>query len=306
MQDIMKKEDLGFVRQQATKNEETNLVASTEAKAVAEVQAAYVIAKKFPRNQHESYVRIMDACKRPFLAEQAMYAYPRGGTLVNGPSIRLAEAMAQAWGNIEFGIREISQSNGVSTVEAYAIDLETNTRKPVTFHVKHERHTKKGITRLNDPRDVYELVANQGARRLRNCILAIIPGDVQEAAVAQCRKTLETGEVPLADRIRTMIAKFDEVGVKVEHLEKRLGHKLEATIPQEIVTLQGIYKAIKDGFAPRDDFFDIGDRGGAAEANLENLLAEKKANKNPSGKLPETKKDDKKDEGMLKDDKKEI
>lgn len=299
MQELVAGSDLGFAKPVATKNEETNLIASTEAKAVAEVQAAYVIAKKFPRNQHESYMAIMDACKRPFLAEQAMYAYPRGGALVTGPSIRLAEAMAQAWGNIEFGIREISQANGVSTVEAYAIDLQTNSRKPVTFHVKHERHTKKGITKLTDPRDIYELVANQGARRLRNCILAIIPGDVQEAAVNQCKKTMESGEVPLADRIRTMIAKFDELGVKVEHLEKRLGHKLDATIPQEIVTLQTIYKSIKDGFAGREDFFDIGgDKSGASEANLETLLAEK-AKKNPV-KLPEIKTD----EGTLKDVKK--
>ena len=299
MQELMKNEDLGFAKPPATKNEETNLIASTEAKAIAEVQAAYVIAKKFPRNQHESYMAIMDACKRPFLAEQAMYAYPRGGTLVTGPSIRLAEAMAQAWGNIEFGIREISQSNGVSTVEAYAIDLQTNSRKPVTFHVKHERHTKKGVTKLTDPRDIYELVANQGARRLRNCILAIIPGDVQEAAVAQCKKTMETGEMPLGDRIRMMVTKFDELGVKVEHLEKRLGHKLDATIPQEIVTLQTIYKSIKDGFAHREDFFEIGgDKGGASESNLETLLAEK-AKKNPV-KAPEVKHD----EGSLKDEKK--
>ena len=299
MQELVAGSDLGFSQPVVTKNEETNLIASTEAKAVAEVQAAFVIAKKFPRNEHEALMRILNACKRPFLADQAMYTYPKGGTLVSGPSIRLAEAMAQSWGNIEFGIREISQSNGVSTVEAYAIDLETNTRKPVTFHVKHERHTKKGVTRLTDPRDVYELVANQGARRLRNCILAVIPGDVQDAAIAQCKKTLETGELPLSDRIRAMIAKFDELGVKVEHLEKRLGHNLDATIPSEIVTLQGIYKSIKDGFAPREDFFEIGGDKKGSEANLDTLLAEK-AKKAPakSGHVPNN-------EGTLNDDKKQ-
>lgn len=265
--------DLGFAKQ-SIKQEENSLISSIEAKAIAEVQAAFVIAKKFPRNNHESFMRILDSCRRLSLAEQATYAYPRGGTLVTGPSIRLAESMAQSWGNIEFGIREISQSKGFSTVEAYAIDLETNTRKPLIFHVKHERHTKKGVTRLTDPRDIYEVVANQGARRLRSCILAIIPGDVQEAAVAQCKKTMETGEMPLADRIRMMITRFDELGVKVEHLEKKLGHKLDATIPREIVTLQGIYKSIKDGFSSREDFFDIGTAKNS-ETDLESLLKQK-------------------------------
>jgi len=293
--------DLGFSKPQA-KSEETGLMASTEARAVAEVQAAYVIAKKFPRNQHDSYMNILEACKRPFLAEQAMYAYPKGGSLVTGPSIRLGEVLAQSWGNLDCGVREISQSNGVSVAEAYAIDLQTNTRVTKIFHVPHVRDTKKGRQKLTDARDIYELVANQGSRRLRACILAIIPGDVTEAAVNQCKKTLETGEVPLADRIRAMIIKFDGLGVKVEHLEKRLGHKLDATIPQEIVTLQGIYKAIKDGFSGREDFFDIGgDKSGDSEASLENLLAEK-AKKNPPVKLSETKKD----EGILKDDKKQI
>lgn len=267
--------DLGF-QKPTTLNEEVGLVQSTEARAVAEVQAAYVIAKKFPRNQHESYSHIIESCKRPFLAEQAMYAYPRGGSMVTGPSIRLAEAMAQAWGNLDCGIREISQSGGVSLAEAYAIDLQTNTRVTKTFHVPHVRDTKKGRVKLTDARDIYEMVANQGSRRLRACILGILPGDVVEAAVEQCKKTLQSGEVPLADQIRKMVLAFDELGVKVEHLETRLGHKLDAIIPQEIVTLKGIYKSIKDGFAPREDYFDIGLKGtGDADAELENLLAEK-------------------------------
>lgn len=295
MNDLMKTqhEDLGFAKKE-TQNEETGLIAATEARAVAEVQASYVIAKKFPRNAHESYISIMESCKRPFLAEQAMYAYPRGGTLVTGPSIRLAEAMAQAWGNLDCGIREISQGNGVSVAEAYAIDLQTNTRVTKIFHVPHVRDTKKGRQKLTDARDIYEMVANQGSRRLRACILGILPGDVVEAAINQCKKTMESGEIPLADRIRAMVTKFDELGVKVEHLEKRLGHKLDATIAQEIVTLQGIYKAIKDGFSSREDFFEIGgaQKGVDAGNELDTILAEK--NKAAPKKEP------------LKDDKKQV
>lgn len=285
-----KHEDLGFAKPQA--QEETGLMAATEARAVAEVQAAYVIAKKFPRNQHESYMAILESCKRPFLAEHAMYAYPRGGSLVTGPSIRLAEVLAQCWGNLDCGVREISQSNGVSVAEAYAIDLQTNTRVTKIFHVPHVRDTKKGRTKLTDARDIYELVANQGSRRLRACILGIMPGDVIEAAINQVKKTMESGEVPLSDRIRAMVAKFDEIGVKVEHLEKRLGHKLDATIPQEIVTLQGVYKAIKDGFSSRDDFFDISGAHKSDDAanELDNILADK----NKSLPKKEQTKDDKK------------
>lgn len=250
--------DLGFQDKNAVDVvKDTALQETSEARAVAEVQASYVIAKKFPRNQHECYIQIMEACKRPMLAEKSMYAYPRGGQMVKGPSIRLAEAMAQSWGNLDCGVREISQSNGVSVAEAYAIDLQTNTRITKVFHVPHTRHTKKGVTRLTDSRDIYELVANQGARRLRACILGIIPGDVIEAAVERCARTLESDETPITEQIKKMVMAFDELGVKVEHLEKRLGHNLDATIPHEIVTLKSIYRSIKDGMAKREDFFEI-------------------------------------------------
>lgn len=264
--------NLGF----SSPTQSSSMVEVASSRAEHEVQAAFVIAQKFPRSEQQCYTEIINACKRPFLAEQAMYAYPRGGTLVTGPSIRLAEAMAQSWKHLDFGIEEVSQSNGVSVAKAFCIDLQKNTRSTKTFHVKHERHSKKGITKLTDPREIYELVANQGARRLRACILAILPGDVVEAAVDQCKRTLESSDVPIADQIRKMVLAFDELGVKVEHLEKRLGHKLDATIPAEIVTLKGVYKSIKDGMSNREDFFDFGNKA-LQETDLEDLIANKKA-----------------------------
>jgi hypothetical protein len=60
----------------------------------------------------------------------------------------------------------------------------------------------------------------------------------------------------MTEQIKRLVVAFDEIGVKVEHLEARLGHNLDATIPQELVTLRSIYKSIKDGMAGREDFFD--------------------------------------------------
>ena len=240
------------------KQDNPSLVGSSSAREEHEVQAAYVIAKRFPRDPHAAYNRIINACKRPTMAEQAMYAYPRGGKLVEGASIRLAEMIAQNWGNIDCGIQEVSQENGVSIMKAYAIDFETNYRSVKTFHVKHEMKAKGVMKKLEDTRDVYELSANLASRRLRACILAIIPSDIVEDAVSQVRKTMECSDVPIAEQIKKMIVAFDEYGVKPEHLEKKLGHKLDATVPAEIVTLKGIYSSIKNGMAKREDFFNLG------------------------------------------------
>lgn len=242
-------------------------VAST--RAAQEVQAAMVIAKKFPRDEVTAFDKIMKACRRRTLAEQSIYTYPRGGTQVEGPSIRLAEALAQSWGNIDFGIIELEQRNGESTVMAFAWDLETNTRQTKIFAVKHERYTRDGAYKLEDPRDIYEMTANQGARRLRACILGVIPGDVVEAATAECQKTLATGsKEPLSDRVRKMVSAFGELGVTLAMIEGRLKHKLEATSEAEVVQLRKIFQSLKDGMAKREDFFQTAPFGPAAESKL--------------------------------------
>lgn len=256
------------------KTSELSTQVSQESKSVAAIQAAFIIAKKFPRNEHSCYISIIESCKRPSFAEQCCYAYPRGGQLITGASIRLAEVLAQKWGNCQVGIEIVSQDSDRTEARAFANDLETNYAVEASFTVKHVRFSKKGVTKLTDERDIREMVANIGSRYLRGCILRIIPKDIVEAAIAQSKKTLESGEVPISERIRLMVGKFDELGVKVEHLEKRLMHKLEATIPEEIVSLQHIYKSIKDGFAKREDFFEI--KMAESKADLTALIDAKK------------------------------
>ncbi|HDR5039342.1 TPA: hypothetical protein QCR75_005813, partial [Bacillus anthracis] len=218
-----------------------------------------VIAKRFPRDEYDAYNRIMKACERPLLAENAMYEYPRGATKVTGPSIRLAEAMAQSWGNIDFGIMELDQKNGESTVMAYAWDLETNTRQTKVFQVKHERKAKGRINKLDDPRDIYEMVASQGARRMRACILGVIPGDVVDAAVEKCKETIKKGnKEPLEDRVKKMITVFDnEFKVNKDALEKYIGCVADAFTENDVIRLKNVYRSLRDGMAKREDYFEI-------------------------------------------------
>lgn len=223
---------------------------------IAEVQASMVIAKRFPRNPIEAMDKILQACTRPTLADGALYSYSRGGTDVTGPSIRLAEVAAQAWGNVSFGIRELEQRDGESTVEAFAWDMETNTRQVKAFQVAHERHTRRGVTRLTDPRDIYELIANQGARRLRSCILGVIPGDVIEAAVKQCEETLHANADVSADGIKKLADAFAKLGVSKEQIEARIQRRLETIRPAQVVQLRKIYASMNDGMSVAADWFD--------------------------------------------------
>lgn len=223
---------------------------------VSEVQAAMVIARTFPRNTMQAIERVLNACTRPSLAEGALYSYSRGGQDVSGPSIRLAEAIAQEWGNLQFGIRELSQADGVSSVEAFAWDIERNVRQVKLFQVAHERHTKAGAKRLTDPRDIYEMVANQGARRLRACILGVIPGDVIEAAVQQCEATLKASAGTGPEVQQALVAKFGEYGISKAQIEARIQRRLDAIQPAQVVMLRKIYQSLKDGMSRPADWFE--------------------------------------------------
>jgi hypothetical protein len=232
------------------------LIDTESQRAIQEVQAAMIIAKRFPRDTKEALDRIMNACSRPSLAEQAIYTYARGGTDISGPSIRLAEAVAQQWGNLQFGIRELEQSNGASTVEAFAWDLETNTRQTKVFQVPHVRHTRQGSKELTDPRDIYENVANNGARRLRACILGVIPGDIIEEAVRQCETTLKTSADNSPETQKKMLASFTEYGVTKEQIEKRIQRRIDAITPAQVVSLKKIYASLRDGMSTVEDWFE--------------------------------------------------
>lgn len=227
----------------------------------SEIQAMVFMAKQFPRNQIQAADRILNACTRQTLADSAVYSYPRGGQNVEGPSIRLAEVLAQNWGNLDFGIRELSQENGVSTVEAYAWDLETNVRQAKVFQVAHKRMAKGGTKTLTDPRDIYEMVANQGSRRLRACILSIIPGDIVEAALAQCSVTqaASVGATPeeIKETIRKLTATMGKFGITAENIQDRYQCRLEAIRPAQIVELRKIYTSLKDGMSKPADWFAI-------------------------------------------------
>lgn len=258
---------------------------------VQEVQAAMIVARKFPRDQLKAIARIVQECKRRGVAELSTYEYKRGGTLITGPSIRLAEVMARNWGNIDFGVVELERRRGESVSMAYCWDLETNVRQTKIFTVRHNRDTKDGGYALKDERDIYEHVANNAARRLRACILGIIPGDVQDEALRTCDATLqgETTE-PIADRIKKMVLAFLEMGISADMLAAKLGHSLDGMTLREIAKMQRVYASIRDGIASVEEHFAPARPAGDApkKATLDSLAdkQQRAADPAPSGAAP--------------------
>ena len=254
-------------------NVSTTMVEQT--RAMSEVRGMMILAKQFPRDEVLAHTKVMQACQRHDFAEKATYSYPRSGGTISGPSIRLAEEIARCWGNIDFGIKELSQKDGESEMMAYAWDLETNTRSSQNFTVKHVRDTNGSVRKLTTQRDIYENNANNAGRRLRSRILAIIPPDLVNAAVEECKRTLAgKNDVPLIDRAKNMVMAFSKVGVKKSLIEKRLGHSIEDITSEELVEYKGILNSIKDGATGISSWFDFSADGEKAAALNEKLDSE--------------------------------
>ena len=232
-------------------------VAIEASRAIAEAQGKLVIAKRFPRDEVTAYAKAMEACQRPSMAEKAFYSFPRGGQTVEGPTIRFAEELARCWGNIDYGIKELSQDDGKSEMQAYAWDLETNAQSVQNFTNLHQREVGKKMQALTSLRDIYENNANMATRRLRARILAILPSWFVEDAIAECKKTLTgNNDTPLIDRVKKMIVQFAKLGVTKEQIETRLKRKVDTMTADDFVEYTGIFNAIKQGESKVAEWFD--------------------------------------------------
>lgn len=271
----------------------TALAQVEQSRAVAEVQASLVLARANPRNEQSAEYRIMQSCKRKSLAECASYSFRRGGEMVTGATIRLAEEIARHWGNMQYGFREVGRLDDCSEVEAFAYDLETNVRVTRQFQVRHWRDTKSGGKKITEERDKYELVANMAQRRVRACLLELIPGDIVEAAEEACKATLIGSIGDPAAKAGELVAAFKPFGVTEEMIEGYLQRKLTSIVPADIVNLKRIYRSIKDGIADVDEFFKADDvsklneRFGKKQANAQAPPPSKHVEK-PEATPPET------------------
>lgn len=227
-------------------------------RAVAEVHAAILVAQQCPRNVQQAIAEMRASCQQTALAERAFYRFPRSGQTVSGPSVHLARELARCWGNVQYGLAELRRDDehGQSEMQAFAWDVQTNSRNASIFIVPHKRDKRGGPERLTDMRDIYENNANNGARRVREAIFAILPPWFVEEAKDICSKTLtEGGGKPLAQRIADAVKRFEELGITSEQMEQKLGRPNARWTEHDVAQLVVVYKSLQRGEVTAEDEF---------------------------------------------------
>lgn len=266
----------------AFQNINQGTVAIEASRAIAEAQSKLFIAKQFPRDESEAMNKMKRACSRMSLATKAFYSFPRGGQTVTGPTIRFAEELARCWGNIDYGIKELSQDDGKSELQAYAWDLETNTQSVQNFTNPHKREKNDKKTKqvvmedLTSQRDIYENNANMATRRLRARILAVLPAWFVDDAILACQATLKgDGKASFEERKTNLITEFDRLGVDAATLKRYLKHDAMDMDTDEFIHLIGVFNSIKTGERKAKEWFDPDNATPAAAALTNQLKAAK-------------------------------
>ena len=229
-------------------------VAIESERAIAEARGKIQVAKMFPRSMAQAMAEFMDACKSPDFANTAFYAVPNRGS---GPSIRFMEEAARCYGNMQYGHRELSRSDGKSEVEVFAWDVERNNESKRQVTVLHIVDTKNGPKKLVDQADIDNRIANVASKQMRGRIAALMPKAMVAAGVAACKLTLAGGnDKPISQRVNDMVGAFGKYGVTVKHLAEYVGHTLDNVTIDELADLIGVFNALKEG-AKASEYFTI-------------------------------------------------
>lgn len=229
-----------------------------QSRAVAEVAAAVRVAQEVPRDLGTARAQMRDSCQQAKLAERAFFRFSRAGGQVSGASVHLARELARCWGNVQYGITELRRDDRtrISEMQAFAWDVQTNTRSVSTFIVPHGRDTKQGRKDLTDLRDIYENNANQGARRVREAIFAVLPSWFTEEAQDICQATIrDGGGKPIAQRIDDAVRVFGDAKVTEAQLEAKVGKPRSKWDEHDVARLSVIFTSMQRGEVQREDEF---------------------------------------------------
>lgn len=270
---VVQRQEFG-ARQMSRTNETASVAVAAQAKAA--IEARYVMAMQRPRDWDTARQRILKDCARPSFAESAWYRRPIGkkknargqweDSFAEGFSIRFAEAAMRAMGNLYPETMTIYDDPKKRIVRVVVTDLEDNLSFSVDVLIEKtvERSTVKDgqlviAQRINSyGKPVFIVEANEGelttkqealvSKAMRKCALRLLPGDIQDEARHKIMdvRSNEAARDPDAAR-RKLVDAFAWYGVTPEMLAGFLGHPVATMSPAEIVNLQEVYTAVREG-----------------------------------------------------------
>lgn len=211
----------------------------------SEINQQIATARKFPR----SVRRFLDEAKQLVTlseetADECIYALPRDGKTIEGPSARFAEIVAYSWGNARAGARVVDDTGEFVTAQGVFHDLEKNVA--ITYEVKRrivDRHGRRFKS------DMIGVTANAACSiALRNAVLKGVPKALWSGLYETARQVVMGDAETLANRRASALAYLQKFGATEDMVLGLLGVAgVEDINLDHLVTLRGIATAIREG-----------------------------------------------------------
>lgn len=186
------------------------------------------------------------------IAEACIYSVPRGGKQITGPSVRLAEICASAYGNLHIGARVVDIEEKQIVAQGVAWDLEKNLR--VTMEVRRPIVNKSG-KRFND--DMINTTGNAAASiALRNAIFRVVPRAYVDNLFAKVRSVAVGDAKTLSQRRQEVVDRLMKITVPQDRIFARLGKpSIDDVTLEDVELLIGLGTSIKGGETTIDEAF---------------------------------------------------
>lgn len=248
----------------------------------SEVDMQVSTAKQYPRelprvlNQIATYAT-MDV----ETASECFYVLRRngaqGGTAIEGLSVRMAEIIAGAWGNLRVQTRIIGNDGKTITAQGICHDLETNLA--VSVEVKRRITDKYGKTFSEDMQVVTGNAAS--AIAFRNAVLKVVPKAVTKKVIEEVKQVALGQAIDLETSRQNCLYNFAKAGVTDKMIFDLFDiNKIEEIDKNILFELKGLWNAIKEGTTTISESFikPVEERKQAEEAKRKAEEAKAKAN----------------------------
>lgn len=223
----------------------------------SEIDIQVSTAKQYPRSIPDVLNKISTyATMDVETAADCFYVLRRNGSngsnTVEGLSVRMAEIIAGAWGNLRVQTRIIGNDGKTITAQGICHDLETNVA--VSVEVKRRITDKYGKTYSEDMQVVTGNAAS--AIAFRNAVLKVVPKAVTKRVIEGVKQVALGQSLDIETSRQRMIEYFAKLGVTKEMLLEYLNLKKVDEIDKEAVfELRATANAIKEGTTTVQDTF---------------------------------------------------
>lgn len=266
------------------------LVKDTGIIARAELDTQISTAKAYPRQSLAEIVNYATdlATMDEATAQSCFYCLPRkekDGTKkeIRGASIRLAEIIMCAWGNIHAATRIVENDGKHITSEGVAWDLQTNVKTTMQNKVSIWFGAKDGKGGYQANSDMQTVLSNAAsAKALRNAIFKVVPKALVDRVLERAMTFAVGDQKSVNSKVADVFDKLIKMGIDKEKILAYYGRDNMSQITvEDFKSLIGVGTAIKEGHIKIEEVFDIEKDTAStlsAAEKINNLLHSKKMN----------------------------